>query len=48
MNVSTTCHRVGMTSMCLVNEGGETRRQAFAKSYGDGFPSLSALIVLKK
>ncbi len=48
MNVSTTCHRVSMTSMCLVNEGGETGRQAFAKSYGDGFPGSSTLMVLKK
>jgi len=37
-----------MTSMCLVNESGETRKQAFTKRYGDGFPSPSALMDTKK
>lgn len=43
-----TCHTVAATSMCLVNEGGETGRRASAQRYGDGFPSLSTLMVIKK
>lgn len=37
-----------MTSMSLLNEGGETRRQVFANSYRDGFLSTSTLMVRKK
>lgn len=47
MNVLTHA-TVGSTSVCLVNEGGETRRLAFDRSYGDGLPGSFTLMIMKK
>lgn len=38
---------VHVSSMCLVNESAETRRQAFAETYEERFCDLSTLIDVK-